>query len=229
MYNMDASKWRQNSDSDLSSVDGSDLLAPVPVRSRHTSIRNIAIEQLSQFNDFDDYDDLPQQKDIKPAPVKKNRPKLMVKVWSADFDNDMAEQIPTTPAIRVEKTESGDLILGKFCIGEHGLQVLNEDGEKVVGTANSRRRVSITSRTDFAEVRTLGSGTHGIVVEALHIPSMTLVAIKMLSVNTTEHMKSVNSELHVSCTYMINTMHLRSQRIRWIFLYLGPASEFSQA
>ena len=200
---MEVSKQRQSSDSDTSSIGGDDFLAPVPVRSRHTSIRNIAIEQLSLFNnldDFDDYDDLPVKKDVKPASNKKNRPKLMVSVLSGDYDNDIAQQVPKTPNVTAVTTESGDIILGKFRIGEHGLQVLKEGSENFVGefkAVNTRRSVSITSRTDFAEVRTLGSGTHGIVVEALHIPSMTIVAIKMLSINTAEHMQSVNSELHV--------------------------------
>ena len=171
------------------------VLGPPP-RSRHTSIRDIAIEQLSQFH-YDDYDDVECDAEKPAVPVVKKRPMLQVKVFSGDFDNEAAQQTVKTPSVKVSRSETGELILGKFHVSENGLVVMDNDDDP--SKSGSRRKVSITSRTDFAEVRTLGTGTHGIVVEALHIPSMTLVAIKMLSINTEDHLQSVNSELHVSC------------------------------
>lgn len=181
---------------DLKSFDGKgeqEVEGPV-ARARHTSIRDFAIEQLSNVNHEDAGQDDFEVSALDPKPARKNKPNLQVRVFSADFDHDGADQqLVKTPSVRAIHSDNGELIIGKFVIGEHGLRVLNGDGSKLL----TRRKVAITSRTDFAEIRTLGSGTHGIVVEALHIPSMTIVAIKMISINTDEHLHTVNSELHV--------------------------------
>jgi hypothetical protein len=180
-----------------------DEVCPVPVRTRHSSIRDFAIEQLSYVNELDT-----EKNDIDDAvpvakPIKTGRPKLQVRVFSADFDHEASDrQLVKTPSVQAVRSDNGELIIGNFIIGEHGLRVVNHDGSK----ETSRKKVAITSRTDFAEIRTLGSGTHGIVVEALHIPSMTLVAIKMISINTDEHLHTVNSELHVSALYTLSLL-----------------------
>lgn len=53
------------------------------------------------------------------------------------------------------------------------------------------------SRTDFVEIATLGSGASGVVSEALHVSSLTLVAMKMLPVHNAERRRHVARELDV--------------------------------
>ncbi len=52
-------------------------------------------------------------------------------------------------------------------------------------------------KDDFIEVSTLGSGASGVVVEAIHVPSLTIVALKMLPVYNQEKRQHVSRELRV--------------------------------
>lgn len=55
-------------------------------------------------------------------------------------------------------------------------------------------------RLDFLEIGTLGSGASGSVIEALHVPTLTLVAMKMLPVYQVDKLQSIARELAVLYT-----------------------------
>ena len=52
-------------------------------------------------------------------------------------------------------------------------------------------------KKDFVEVATLGSGASGVVSEAIHLPSLTLVALKMLPIYNQQKRQNVSRELGV--------------------------------
>lgn len=56
---------------------------------------------------------------------------------------------------------------------------------------------AIGGKDDFIEISTLGSGASGVVVEAIHVPSLTIVALKMLPVYNQEKRQNVSRELRV--------------------------------
>lgn len=56
---------------------------------------------------------------------------------------------------------------------------------------------ALGGKDDFIEVSTLGSGASGVVVEAIHVPSLTIVALKMLPVYNQEKRQHVSRELRV--------------------------------
>jgi hypothetical protein len=66
--------------------------------------------------------------------------------------------------------------------------------------STSRRPVplpAIGGKRDFLEINTLGSGASGVVTEAIHLPSLTIVALKMLPVYNQEKRQHVSRELGV--------------------------------
>lgn len=52
-------------------------------------------------------------------------------------------------------------------------------------------------RNEFIEIGTLGSGASGVVSEAVHIPSLTIVALKILPIHSQEKRRHVSRELGV--------------------------------
>eukprot|EP01035_Chromulina_nebulosa_P026484 gene26484-34677_t len=52
-------------------------------------------------------------------------------------------------------------------------------------------------KSDFIEIGTLGSGASGVVSEAVHVPTLTIVALKMLPVYNQEKRQHVSRELAV--------------------------------
>lgn len=56
---------------------------------------------------------------------------------------------------------------------------------------------TINGKKDFIEIATLGSGASGIVSEALHLPSLTIVALKMIPVYNKEKRHHISRELGV--------------------------------
>jgi hypothetical protein len=56
---------------------------------------------------------------------------------------------------------------------------------------------ALGGKNDFVEISTLGSGASGVVAEAIHIPSLTIVALKMLPVYNQEKRQHVSRELRV--------------------------------
>ena len=56
---------------------------------------------------------------------------------------------------------------------------------------------ALGGKRDFLEINTLGSGASGVVSEAIHLPSLTIVALKMLPVYNQEKRQHVSRELGV--------------------------------
>lgn len=83
---------------------------------------------------------------------------------------------------RIHRNESGRVIA-------HGHEDEEEDDE---GTP-----LPAMSKKDFIEIATLGSGASGVVSEAIHVPSLTIVALKMLPVYNHEKRLHVSRELNV--------------------------------
>lgn len=71
---------------------------------------------------------------------------------------------------------------------------IREDG---IDPANSTLNITEARGSDFLEIGALGTGASGVVVEALHIPTMTIVALKMLPIYSSEKRQQVSRELAV--------------------------------
>mmetsp|Transcript_10855 Transcript_10855/g.16525 ORF Transcript_10855/g.16525 Transcript_10855/m.16525 type:complete len:677 (+) Transcript_10855:94-2124(+) len=175
--------------------------------SRRASISSIALEQLSvslrtgaaiETSDrartsSDDGNEVKQT-----VFAKKLRPVLRVDVDSGENSSGRTSATPTrqkatpfkTPRVESQLLNNDELVMGTFRITKNGLSEQS-------ASSYSANTMSITSRSDFIEIRTLGSGTAGVVVEALHIPTLTLVAIKMLTIATNEERHMINSELSI--------------------------------
>ena len=98
----------------------------------------------------------------------------------------------------------GTVRLGDFNIGERGLYTLSsfiiEDGV-ASGSGNHPPMVSEgRGFIDFLEICLLGCGASATVKEAIHVPSFTLVALKMMPIYNQEKRRNVGRELAVLCT-----------------------------
>mmetsp|Transcript_8808 Transcript_8808/g.13180 ORF Transcript_8808/g.13180 Transcript_8808/m.13180 type:complete len:708 (-) Transcript_8808:282-2405(-) len=98
---------------------------------------------------------------------------------SVDVDNEedsyAGKALAITPVVSSTTSPSGTLHVGDFSINQR----------------------IMTESSEFVEVKCLGNGSTSRVIEALHMPSMTLVALKMLQVNDNDDVKRVSSELSV--------------------------------
>lgn len=89
--------------------------------------------------------------------------------------------------------EDGSVLLGQFKIGHEGLRNVADSARSV----RHRKRTAKSFSESFVIIGPLGRGASGSVVEALHLPTFNLVAIKMLPVFTAEKRKQVAGELSV--------------------------------
>ena len=111
------------------------------------------------------------------------------------------EEAGAPPSNSYFMSPRGTVRLGEFKIGERGLLSLNS---YVIGSrASDRRGESKTSEgrsggfIDFLELCLLGCGASATVKEAIHVPSFTLVALKMMPIYNQEKRKHVGRELAV--------------------------------
>lgn len=83
----------------------------------------------------------------------------------------------------------------------HNLKKLGSSHAGGLGIGGSFRKQpalpAIGGKRDFLEINTLGSGASGVVSEAIHLPSLTIVALKMLPVYNQEKRQHVSRELGV--------------------------------
>ena len=109
--------------------------------------------------------------------------------------------------------------VGDFKIRETGLSMnTDENSYRLSGNSASRRQryaangpgtgtvqgpnfVSLGGSFNFVEINALGHGAFGAVVEALHIPTLTIVALKMLPCYNQQKRASIESELAVLCKF----------------------------
>ena len=75
--------------------------------------------------------------------------------------------------------------------------VRKSDAGAGAGAGKSKTPASLGGKHDFIEIGTLGSGASGVVTEAIHLPTLTLVALKMLPIYNQEKRQHVSRELAV--------------------------------
>lgn len=130
------------------------------------------------------------------ATAKKNRPMLRISIAEAaevediNFNETPSTTSSKTPTNGARISSTGAIYLGGFMIHHKGLK--NENEETLV-----HHNFHISGRSDFVEIRMLGSGASGRVIEAIHIPTLTIVALKMLTVNDDDGLNHISSELAV--------------------------------
>ena len=90
-------------------------------------------------------------------------------------------------------TPRGFFHVGEFAINERGLRRMSSLKS---GEIQTKHPFLTVGKSDFVEVGYLGSGVSGNVVEALHIPTLTIVALKMLHSTDSESISSELSILH---------------------------------
>jgi hypothetical protein len=108
---------------------------------------------------------------------------------SQDLNDQCSSQ--KTPRDRARISPSGALHVGELAICENGIQTSGYFAERqAIGFLTS-------GRSDFVIIGSLGRGASGSVLEALHLPTLTLVALKLLPVSNAENLHQIASELEV--------------------------------
>lgn len=98
---------------------------------------------------------------------------------------------------RVRRNDSGEIVTSVPSTDEGGMLLPALGGKK-----------------DFVEISTLGSGASGVVTEALHVPSLTIVALKILPIYNEEKRRHVSRELAVLFRNLTE-MRLVDDRLDW--------------
>jgi hypothetical protein len=157
----------------------------------------------------------PEVKDnvILPPPQKiiakqSKRPQLTVCIDSGNDENEgglsavsqqaqqqqqqQAEGAETvrTPRVEGRISPSGAVHVGRFAINEHGLR------SEMTGRESPHAFLT-AGKSDFVEVGFLGSGATSSIIEALHIPTLSIVALKMLPAKDSSDLQCISSELSV--------------------------------
>lgn len=135
------------------------------------------------------------------------RPQLTVCIDSEHEDDDMGAQAAQqqlgdggdgepvrTPRVDGRISPSGAVHVGKFAIHERGL---HKEVTQREGAAREPHAFLTAGKSDFVEVGFLGSGATSSIIEALHIPTLTLVALKMLPAKDSSDLQCISSELSV--------------------------------
>jgi hypothetical protein len=114
--------------------------------------------------------------------------------------------------IAAEKQSDTTVRVGDFKIRASGISLADENSRRIprapgaAGVAEARAEknvnamlVALGGSFNFVEIGALGAGASGTVVEALHIPTLTIVALKMLPCYNQAKRASIESELAVLC------------------------------
>ena len=123
---------------------------------------------------------------------------------------------PSTPHVPAIVSPSGTVHVGHWNINEDGLSAappatirlpstdLDDSMEaRIVADMNNADHPAFShqflssGRCDFVEIGTLGNGASGSVVEAIHVPTLTLVALKMLPIYQADKLQNISRELNV--------------------------------
>lgn len=132
---------------------------------------------------------------ITPSTKKKSKPNLTVMVIQGDDDVPDAKdgkeggRTPRTPS---QISPGGGLHIGAFTIHTSGTTMISRDGY-----ATSPHPFLRGGARDFIEIQLLGKGAQGHVSEALHIPTLTVVALKTLPIFDAEDIHHLANELGV--------------------------------
>ena len=126
------------------------------------------------------------------------RPQLTVFVDTEaeeeDDDRDAGGGQQVMEAIRTPRVQGrispGAVHVGKFAINEQGLR------SEMTGRECPHAFLT-AGKSDFVEIGFLGSGASSSIIEALHIPTLTIVALKMLPAKDSSDLQCISSELSV--------------------------------
>lgn len=121
----------------------------------------------------------------------KKKPTLKVQI-SGDDDSKRSNPplSKKTPRGNAWKSASGFVHMGDYLINDKGINNKEDMFDSTAG-------IQISGRTDFAEIRALGHGVSGVVVEAVHIPTLTIVALKMVPINDSDQLQQIANEFSV--------------------------------
>lgn len=133
-----------------------------------------------------------------PTPSKRSnkpkRPQLSVLTDMDDeVDDENANQVDNlarTPRVDGRISPGGAVHVGKFAISKKGLRY-------DVSGRRSPHAFLTAGKSDFVEIGYLGSGASSAIIEALHIPTLTIVALKMLPTSDSVELQYISSELSV--------------------------------
>jgi hypothetical protein len=141
---------------------------------------------------FPDEVELQTNAETKSKPsLRKNKPSLFVSVAECEGFSHTASP--------------SNIQLGSFFLTETGISCLSENGstDSCDGCASSRGQILPKKpflhggSSDFVEVQFLGKGFGGLVVEAIHIPTLTIVALKRIPIHETDKLENISSELDI--------------------------------
>jgi hypothetical protein len=144
----------------------------------------------------------PQQKKPQQPVVKKKKPNLNINICLQNEEENFAQQgeanlinnVPQNSAMKTPREyarlspSGGALYIGDFEINELGITNPNSDPHHSFLTSGI---------SDFVIIGKLGRGASGAVVEAIHIPTLTIVALKLLPIRDSEDLHHISSELGV--------------------------------
>mmetsp|Transcript_909 Transcript_909/g.1500 ORF Transcript_909/g.1500 Transcript_909/m.1500 type:complete len:895 (+) Transcript_909:151-2835(+) len=130
---------------------------------------------------------------------RRSRPNLKVEVSEDMVSDANLRSLPmdgcsqaNTPREDAHLSPGGGLHIGNFAIKEAGIILSSTAGHKETPHA-----FLTDGKSDFVQIGTLGSGASGSVLEALHLPTLTIVALKMIPINDSENLHNISSELGV--------------------------------
>lgn len=89
-----------------------------------------------------------------------------------------------------ENSQSKEIKIGSVSINQHGLKAENKSKQ------NNITRLGC-DKSDFAIIKKLGKGASATVMEAIHIPTLTIVAIKVLSINDEGNLAVMHREIEI--------------------------------
>ena len=118
-------------------------------------------------------------------------------------DNDSSHRQVNTRGDTAGQSET-TVRVGDFKIRSSGISLADENSRRIARTTRSDAAtgamlVALGGSFNFVEIASLGAGASGTVVEALHIPTLTIVALKMLPCYNQAKRASIESELAVLC------------------------------
>lgn len=91
--------------------------------------------------------------------------------------------------------------------GSFSLQEVGKQSNRKIHLAPDTSLPAIGGKKEFIEIAALGTGASGVVSEAIHVPSLTIVALKMLPIYNQEKRRQVSRELAILCKNL-SEMHL---------------------
>jgi hypothetical protein len=173
---------------------------------------------------------------IEPTKAKTKKPALFLHVadsFSVDpesntliEDSKVADEQQNSkrlsPSANARISPSGAFHVGKIKVLETGImntsQTFSFRESEFFSASQAKFRISealppaLGGKRDFVEIATLGTGASGVVSEAIHIPSLTIVALKMLPIYNQEKRQHVSRELTILCKNLAD-MHLISDTL----------------